>query len=132
MKSIWRCFVSTKKLRITECAAAVYTALIFAVSLLPGRVIEGASLFNDKVLHAGMFAVLGLLLVKPERSFHFLKVFLFISLIAAASEYAQRWVPGREADLYDWLADAAGGLCAFGAGRGAAGILRRRRGEKRR
>ena len=69
---------------------------------------------QDKLAHAVEYGIFGWLL---SRSFHLLTpnhakaVFLVLflgSLYAASDELHQLFVPGRRADIFDFLADAAG------------------------
>jgi VanZ family protein len=64
----------------------------------------------DKLVHAGLFAVCGLLVLLGwlTCSGHWLRLFLLLLLFAAFTEAAQYPIPGRTADVADLLADAAG------------------------
>lgn len=78
----------------------------------------------DKVVHAGMFAVLGLLSVRSFRLLPIpaprLAVLLAASSYGAASEIAQHLLTERSGELGDFAADALGAL----VGVVAAGLLR--------
>lgn len=61
----------------------------------------------DKLIHAGLYAVLAALWLwarpgKPSQAL------ALASLYGAVDEWHQSWVPGRSADAWDWLADTAG------------------------
>jgi len=84
-------------------------AIFFASSLadLPGS--WWLSLpFGDKVVHAGVFGLLGVLVYlatyRPRLSF------LFSSLYGVSDEIHQAFVAGRTADVRDWLADSVGAI----------------------
>ncbi len=65
----------------------------------------------DKLVHAGLFAVCGLLVLLgwlTSSGGHWLRLFLLLLLFAAFTEAAQYQIPGRSADVADLLADAAG------------------------
>jgi VanZ family protein len=64
----------------------------------------------DKLVHAGLFALCGLLVLLGwlTSSGHWLRLFLLLLLFAALTEAAQYPIPGRSADVADLLADAAG------------------------
>ena len=91
-------------------AALVYMAAIFALSSLPGNEV-GIPPPWDKLAHLVEYALLGFLLgrgtQKPPLAF------ALAALYGASDEVHQAFVPGREACLSDWLADALG--AALGA-----------------
>jgi VanZ family protein len=80
---------------------------IFVLSLMP--VPEGLQVFSwqDKVEHAGAFAMLGLMAafacLRPARLW-----VLGLLVYGALIELAQSTVPYRSADPADWAADAIG------------------------
>lgn len=61
----------------------------------------------DKLIHAGLYAVLAALWLwaRPDKPWQALAL---ASLYGAVDEWHQSWVPGRSADAWDWLADTAG------------------------
>lgn len=68
-----------------------------------------ASDYSDKVIHAGLFAILGWLAVRSwlaaqQRSFALGGLVLF----GVLTEGLQGYIPGRSVSLHDWLADVAG------------------------
>lgn len=76
--------------------------------------------FADKVYHVIVYAVYGLTLVLAARTFQLppkkaLRIAMVIGLVfAATDELHQSYIPGRSADVIDWLADAAGmGIAAL-------------------
>jgi VanZ family protein len=82
------------------------------------------SLFIDKVFHAGIYAVLGLLYYFSLRESGIYRHLLLFSVVLAAGygitdEFHQSFVPGRVASAGDVLADVIGAM--FGAL--AAGML---------
>lgn len=74
----------------------------------------------DKMAHFTAFAVLAATLEWALRSTshrlpvyrRHLLIFILVSLFGALDEWHQSFVPGRECDVFDWLADTLGG--AFG------------------
>ncbi len=112
--------------------ALAYMALIFVLSSfqLQTPVIERLP-FKDKLVHFVEYAVLGALCAHatlrtwPER--HWLRTTLLGAFLAAAfgvtDELHQSFVPGRDADVLDIVADTLGG--AVGAMVSAAYALRR-------
>lgn len=77
----------------------------------------------DKLVHAGVFGLLGLLFMIPvgvskmeksDKLQYFIRIALAISLWGLASEFIQKyWATGRNFDLIDWLADSIGGFVAL-------------------
>ncbi len=85
-------------------------------------------LSQDKLLHAGAYAVLGALVAAALRARGAApgRAVALAVLVAAAygatDEWHQSYVPGRDADPLDWAADGVGAL----AGAAAALVLRGR------
>lgn len=92
---------------------------IFIASSVPSNNISPLGGSTDKLVHAGVFAVLCWLthvaLFFQSSSLLIRKYSLLIAVIFTAffgftDEYHQMFTPGRYADPYDLLADAFGGL----------------------
>jgi VanZ family protein len=108
--------------------AALWAAIVVTVSSLP-RLRVPLLLFrgSDKLAHGAEYALLGLLLVfglARDPATRGLRRLLAVVIAAAGiavfgglDEWHQSWVPGREASVWDWAADVAGG--ALGAVLGA-------------
>jgi VanZ family protein len=119
--------------RLKILTLILYVLLIFFMSTRSSLDPPGPDFqFKDKVAHAAEYFVLGLLLfggigwtVTRSKLVTFLFLFAVGVSIAALDELLQSYVPGRDMDFYDWVADAAGvaagvGLCVtagFGARR---------------
>lgn len=89
--------------------ALAWGSLIFALNSRPDI---GVSLpgHTDKIAHFGAYAVFGLLLAvalleSAAKSWFALGIG---SAFGALDELHQRTVPGRTADILDWVADSAG------------------------
>ena len=77
----------------------------------------------DKVIHMGVFGLMGYLFMRPIGKSNFLKktkaqYFLKIALCACiwgiTTELVQRYfIPGRSFSIMDWVADSIGGLFAL-------------------
>ncbi|WP_407692710.1 VanZ family protein [Reichenbachiella carrageenanivorans] len=89
-----------------------WTGAILFATLSPTG---GISLFEisiphfDKVVHFGLFFVYALwvgLAIKPQS--RYIYGFCIGSSLAILTEWLQSYVPGRQADIYDGLADVAG------------------------
>ena len=102
--------------------AVVFMAVIFAgssISQLPG--IPGG--FSDKTAHAAEYAVLGLLLARALAGPLWLSIafrpvagaVLIAALYGVSDECHQLFVPGRNFEISDMIADATGASIGAGA-----------------
>lgn len=100
----------------------LYMAIIFAgssISNLPA--IPGG--FSDKTAHGSEYAVLGLLLARGLAGPRWLSITLpcvvgavvLAALYGVFDEWHQLFVPGRDFDVRDMMADAAGASMSAGA-----------------
>ena len=90
--------------------AVAYMGLIFFLSsqsFLPTPVEFPNA---DKVLHMGEYGILSGLLVLP--GLPPFAAFTAASAYGATDEFHQRFVPGRDGNLWDWAADATGAFLA--------------------
>ena len=103
-----------------QLPAILWAVIIFVASSVPGTKLPGFfHLVNDKIIHASIFFLLGLLVyralepkVKPS-SFDWRRLVIAISaviLYGISDEFHQGFVPGRTVDVVDALADSAGGV----------------------
>ena len=107
-----------------------WAALIIALTSVPGSAVPdvgGES--TDKLVHLILYGVLGALVLhaawNPPRPLRSLAIAVVAtSAFGVVDEVHQKLVPGRSADMMDWVADSIGG--ATGA---LAAIALRRRGE---
>jgi len=96
----------------------VYCLIIFIQSSFPATEHIPEFDFSDKLLHAAVYAVLGILLYRafnamPKRPSTVSLVILSIlmtALYGASDEVHQYFVPSRNAEFLDFAADAAGGI----------------------
>jgi hypothetical protein len=94
----------------------LYVAMIFFVSTRPDLRPPGPDFeLKDKIAHFVEYFVLGLLLfasmgrtVSRSRFAAILFLFAVGVSVAGLDELLQSYVPGRNMDIFDWLADAAG------------------------
>ena len=111
--------------------ALAYAGLIFYLSSQPDPLpfVPRSWLAQDKLVHAAEYAVLGGLLLVGLR---LLGVRPWVAVVAAAllasaygasDEVHQSFVPGREADVLDWVADTVGAVLGASL---AHAVLRRR------
>ena len=99
--------------------AALWAAVLFLLSEL-----EGTSALLpagvDKVVHGGLYSILGLSLAWGRARTGFAGSTVLLLIIGAGygalDEWHQSFVPGRDANLGDWMADVVGvmlGLMLF-------------------
>ena len=97
---------------------AGWCALIFFLSSQSTLPMPPLFPHGDKVIHAGAYAVMG---VAAWRIFqhlpwpvtlHVLYSICFCSLYGVSDEWHQSFVPGRDSDVMDWLADTVGAASA--------------------
>lgn len=75
--------------------------------------------YQDKLYHAGAYAIMGLLAWRSFRHFtgssiiRALLSIAFCSLYGLSDEWHQSFVAGRESDSADWLADTSGAALAI-------------------
>ncbi|MFQ5794488.1 MAG: VanZ family protein [Candidatus Bipolaricaulia bacterium] len=92
-----------------------YTGLIFYLSNQPSIPMPARFPGLDKLFHWGEYLVLTLLAIQvivPKSGKAMVGVVIGCLIYAASDELHQMFVPGREADVFDGLADAAGVLTA--------------------
>lgn len=106
-------------------------AVIFAASSRPRLVdVDGLWSGSDKVVHFAVYGLLGVLIRRLGRGARFALIsVLLASAYGASDEWHQSFVPGRAAELADWVADTLGAAVAVGAyawtarRRGTVGLL---------
>jgi VanZ family protein len=113
--------------------ALVWAAVIFVLSSFPGSAYPPTDLVNaDKLVHVAIYGVLGALCARGlARGWTFGASMVVVAAGAAAlygltDELHQWFVPGRNADWRDVVADAVGAL--LGATVMGLWVRRRRRG----
>ena len=97
-----------------------YVSLIFALSSQSNLQSPIRFAYGDKAAHLAEYLVLGLLLVRALRANLRLSRPLFAAMIAigivvtvgVADEFLQSFIPGRQSDIFDLLADVMGGAIA--------------------
>lgn len=90
--------------------AGLQMALIFWFSAQPGDTV-GIPAPWDKLVHAGVYALLGHFLAQGSQRPLF--SWSLAVLYGLSDEIHQMFVPGRVFDLGDWLADAGGAALAI-------------------
>jgi VanZ family protein len=89
--------------------AVGWAALIFALSSRPTLPVD-LHLGRDKIAHFAAYAVLGFFLARARQASGLSAVAAALLGVAyaASDEWHQSFVPGRSAEVADWLADALG------------------------
>lgn len=105
--------------------AIVYAVLVVTVSSLPDVDLPDLGTGHlDKILHLVQYAVFGFLAARgwgPQRAGKgngwatWLPAIVLL-LFAMADEFHQKWIPGRDAEVNDWIADALGVAIGYLAG----------------
>ncbi|MEM7393782.1 MAG: VanZ family protein [Verrucomicrobiota bacterium] len=98
-----------------------WALVIFALSAMPPRDKPGFYFPGfDKIAHLGVYGILGFLVfmafireTRKTPGAAFVLSILIASLYGLSDEWHQSFVPGREVEAMDWVADTFGG--AFGA-----------------
>lgn len=93
----------------------VYALLVLAVSSLPNlKSPDTGGLPFDKVAHVAEYAVFALLASRSMRRWVknrvLLWVFTLTAVFALVDEYHQQFIPGREFDPLDYVANVAGAV----------------------
>lgn len=91
--------------------ALAWGATIFALSDRP-RLPVALESGTDKIAHFGAYAVLGALIAYAlgAGGWRPWLAALLAALYGATDEWHQSWVPGRAAEVADWVADCAGAI----------------------
>ena len=105
-----------------QLPAIIWALVNFAASSIPAsRLPHFTAMVNDKIIHASIFFILGLLVYRALEPRHQVNKFNWSRLVIAVAaviiygvtdEFHQAFVPGRNVDVLDALADAMGGLLA--------------------
>ncbi|WP_456409886.1 VanZ family protein [Oceanithermus sp.] len=101
--------------------ALVWAMAIYLASAQPGGQV-GLSSPWDKFAHAAAFGVLAWLL--RTGGLPLAASLGLTALYALSDEFHQLYVPGRQADLLDWLADVAGAMISLGIDPGSDPAIR--------
>ncbi len=97
---------------------ALYCSLIFWLSSRTSLPTPMLFMHQDKVLHTGAYFIMGIL---AWRVFHdyfnnqrtvVIACICFCSLYGISDEWHQSMVPGRDADIWDWIVDTLGATIA--------------------
>lgn len=115
--------ISTKKF----IPGIAWFFILLFLMCLPGSDVPSVGwldkIYFDKWVHIGVFALLVTLFCWPfyrsdysnqQRIILFIKIAIAASIWGIATEFIQKFfVPGREFDIYDWIADTVGAVIAY-------------------
>jgi len=100
----------------------IYWIILFIATTLPARDLPKTGV-SDKIEHFTAYFILAFLLnltLMFQNKYPKLKqnawlfTLIFTLLYAGLDEIHQLFIPGRDCDILDWLADASGALLALG------------------
>ena len=113
--------------------ALSWAGFIYYLSSQPGMDFQPLFTLQDKLLHALLFGMLGFLGVGamkvPVHGYKIRQVWgivVLVTLYGILDELHQQFVPGRTVDIYDVIANMAGGM----AGAWIMYLLSKKRGNK--
>ncbi|MBF0382341.1 MAG: VanZ family protein [Magnetococcales bacterium] len=94
-------------------ALVAYSALIFYLSSQTVHIPGPEFLYQDKLVHATAYGLLAYLALRVTSSFSTIQwplfwAWLYAVAYGASDEWHQSFVPGRYADVWDWVADGVG------------------------
>lgn len=101
--------------RIYFTLLVLWVAFTFLLTSIPNPQVDVPIPYVDKIAHFGFYGVMGFLCALWRRESGdgarpaILIGLLFASTVGALDEGHQYWIPGRSMDLFDWIADTAGG-----------------------
>lgn len=115
----------SKKILYTLCI--LYYAFITFLSSIPSKEQPSLSFLPqiphfDKIIHFVLYGLWGALISYslyrfPQKLFHtklrIISLFVILFSLAALDEYHQSFVPGRDMDFLDFIADCAGLICFY-------------------
>lgn len=101
--------------------------VVLVLICLPGKDVPDSSLLEllqfDKIVHAAIFGLMVILFIRPvamssmekkEKISWYFRVALSVAVWGLATEYIQKYfVPGRNFDPWDFVADATGCAIAY-------------------
>ena len=83
--------------------------LILVATMMPGEVGESSVRFADKVVHFGLFFFLSInICFKYQQHEKLIEIIVWGIFFGLMTEVMQQFVPERDMDLYDGIADTLG------------------------
>lgn len=111
-------YLEKHKVWLVYIPLIIYWIILFTATTLPGPQLPDIHL-SDKIEHFGAFFVLAVLLnlalIYQRKSYLLYNYATLVTIIicfsyGAVDELHQMFIPGRSADIRDWLADSTGVL----------------------
>jgi hypothetical protein len=106
--------------RLYQLPAILWAVLIFISSSIPSTMIPNLKIFDfDKVIHFGIYFLFAFFMYRalryqnriPLLARHaLLGTVLLVIVYGASDEFHQYFVPGRQADVFDLMADTLGAV----------------------
>lgn len=109
-------FLEKRKIGLVYVPLVLYWVILFTATTIPGNQLPDIHL-SDKIEHFSAFFILAVLLnltlIYQRKSLLLFKYAALVTIIiclsyGAIDELHQMFIPGRSADLRDWLADSVG------------------------
>jgi VanZ family protein len=109
-------FLEKRKIWLVYVPLVLYWIILFTATTIPGNQLPDIHL-SDKIEHFSAFFILAVLLnltlIYQRKSLLLFKYAALVTIIiclsyGAIDELHQMFIPGRTADLRDWLADSTG------------------------
>ena len=109
-------FLEKRKIWFVYVPLVLYWVILFTATTIPGNQLPDIHL-SDKIEHFSAFFILAILLnltmIYQRKSFLLFKNAALVTIIiclsyGAIDELHQMFIPGRSADIRDWLADSIG------------------------
>lgn len=101
----------------------IWAFLIMIASSIPADQLPNVQIFGwDKIAHVCVFFVLGILILRSlyhrnnainSKKQIAILTFIFVVSFGIFDELFQSLIPGRSSDIYDLVADAAGGILSI-------------------
>lgn len=111
-------FLEKRKIWLVYIPLGIYWIILFTATSIPIDQLPSLGL-SDKINHFVAFFILAVLLfltLKYQRKNYYLFskasliAFIICLIYGAIDEIHQMWIPGRYAEMLDWLADGFGAL----------------------
>jgi len=109
-------YLEKRKVWLVYIPLVLYWIILFTATTLPGPQLPDIHI-SDKIEHFSAFFILSVMLnlalIYQRKSYILFKYAALVTIIiclsyAAIDELHQMFIPGRFADIRDWLADSAG------------------------
>jgi VanZ family protein len=90
---------------------AAWAVGVLCITSVPGSAVPRAGGVPglDKVVHVAMYFGLGRAIAQAMAGSRGTRVLVTVAVFAAVDEWHQTFVPGRQGDTGDWVADVVGG-----------------------